>query len=348
MKKIKILILILFLTVQIVIARELTQAERIQKQTILYQTGSNYLNKAYAGSKVLRWNKAYFPIKVYVENDPDMPSYYPSNFIKAAKIWEDETNGIIKLYFTSDPNSANILFKTIKRQAPTRDVSKNETVTLAYTETKFSGDKLLRQTIYFYERNANGKLSPPYEVLNIAVHEFGHALGIHGHSDDPNSIMYAFYDTKKEKHAAFLNRQDKNTLKLLYMITPDITNGDKTKEKGTIDAEVLAGSFEERNDTSIQNAKKEASMKMGDANSRLRLAALYEEKGEYETMLKYLKEAQTYAKTKSELYGVHIGYAYYYYHKKDKQNAKAHILKALEYNNNEDAKKFMYYIDKLH
>ena len=348
MKRIKVLILILFLTVQFVFARELTQAERIQRQTILYQTGSNYLNKAYAGSKVLRWNKAYFPIKVYVEANPDMPSYYPSNFIKAAKIWEDETNGIIKLYFTSDPDNANILFKTIKRQAPTRDVSKSETVTLAYTETKINGDKLQKQTIYFYERNDKGKLSPPYEVLNIAVHEFGHALGIQGHSDDPNSIMYAFYDTKKEKHAAFLNRQDKNTLKLLYMITPDITNGDKTKEKGTVDAEVLAGSIEERTNTSIQNAEKEVSMKTGDASSRLKLAALYEEKGDFVTMLKYVKEAEVCAKTKNELYGVHIGYAYYYYHKKDKQNAKAHILKALEYNNNEDAKKFMYYIDRLH
>ncbi len=342
-----LIILILKLGEHLVVARELTQEERILKQTILYKAGSNYLQKVYATNRIMRWNKAYFPIKVYVENNPDAPNYYAYSFVKAAKIWELETGGVVKVDFTRDEKNANILFKVIKRPAPIRPVSPNESVTLAYTQASFTRDKLLKQTIYFYERNSQNKLSPPYEVLNIAVHEFGHALGISGHSDDPNSIMYAFYDPKKEKHTSFLNKQDKSTLNLLYMVTPDITNGNKALERGTISADILVGSVEERTQSSLEIAKKEAATKQGDCNSMLRIAAIYQEKQDLENMFLAIQEAQKRAKTKTELYGVHVGYAYYYYYKRDKQNAKAHILKALELNYNDNAKQFLYYIEKL-
>lgn len=327
---------------------ELSEQERIIRQTVLYETGSNYIERAYfAGNKILRWNKSEFPIKVYVENSLNVPNYYSYAFVKAAAVWQSEMKDVISIVFVTDEDEANICFKVIDPKKFIRKPGAGETEVLAYTETSHKGNKLLKANIYFYERNSSGKFYKPYEILNIAVHEFGHALGIAGHSDDETSLMYALYSPRNQKQAGFLNRQDKNTVKLLYKITPDITNGDKSKEKDTYKAEILVGSFDERVDTSIKNASGELKIKPGDCLSRLQLAALYEQKGDFDKMYQYIKEAEPLAKTKDELYGVHIGYAVYYYGKKDRQKAKIHIDKALSMKDDKGAREFKSDIERL-
>ena len=180
--------------------------------------------------------------------------------------------------------------------------------------------------------------------MNIAVHEFGHALGLWGHSNDANSIMYALFNPKLEKHGLYLNRQDKSTLKLLYMITPDYTNGDSTKEKDTIASEILVGTEEERLDISIEHEKKEALKKKGDSSIRINIASLYEQKGDYDSMLKYIKEAEPLAKTNSELYMVQLSYALYHYRVGNRNSAKKHAMAALNLNDTTEVREFLKYL----
>lgn len=59
--------------------------------------------------------------------------------------------------------------------------------------------KLVKMYIYIYDRGKDGKYYDPYRVLNISIHEFGHALGIGGHSNDSSSIMYPLMNPDKEK-----------------------------------------------------------------------------------------------------------------------------------------------------
>lgn len=360
MKKLKFILLLIitaFLTRVAIVNfvhknQEMPEKEEIihndlLKQKVLYEAGSNYLNNVFYGGKIVRWNKTEFPIKVYIEDLPSMPNYYSKAFETAAKIWEEESEKIITVNFVNREEDANIVFKTVSRKDNIRETQLDETTTLAYTKPIFEGNKLKKTEITFFEKDLNGKMVKPYEVLNIAVHEFGHALGFWGHSNDKNSVMYAFFDSKNQKQGSFLNKQDKTTLKLLYMIKPDITNGDKKQEKDTIPASVLTGSMDERADVSIANAKKEAEMKKGDCMSRLNLAALYEQKNDYETMLKYLKEAEPLAKTDDELYGVYVGYALYYAYKKDKKKALQYANGALNIKNSKEAVELLDFIKTL-
>lgn len=360
MKKLKfilLLIVVAFLTRVVIVNfvhgnQEQVEKEEIVKndllkQKVLYEAGSNYLDSVFYGGKIVRWNKAEFPLRIYIEDLPSMPNYYSKAFETAAKVWEDESEKIVTVDFVDNEDDANIVFKTAEREKNIREVELDETTTLAYTKPIFDGNKLKKTEIIFFEKDTDGKMVKPYEVLNIAVHEFGHALGLWGHSNDKNSVMYAFFDAKHQKQGSFLNKQDKTTLRLLYMVTPDITNGDKKQEKDTIAASILTGSMDERTDASIECAKKEAEMKKGDCMSRLNLAALYEQKNDYETMFQYLKEAEPLAKTDDEMYGVYVGYALYYAYKKDKTKALQYANGAVDIKNSKEANQLLDFIKSL-
>ncbi len=325
-----ILILLFFIMQNPVFSFELTPEQRIFRQSILYQTGSNYIKNAYyGGGKILRWNKEEFPLKIYAENNLDVPNYYSYAFIGAANIWAKELP-FIKIQFTADDTLADISFKIANEKDKIRRIKENEPTTLAYTEPVVRGNKLIKMNIYVNKKDIDNKYFEPQEILNISLHEFAHALGVTGHSNDPNSIMYALYNPKNHKISAFINREDKNTVKLLYQITPDITNGDRAKEKGNIDSKIVLGDFEERVNETIESLKKELKIKPDDAETKIQLAANYEQKGDYDNMFKYLTEAEVCVKTNEELYRVYIGYSLYYFHTKNNIQAFFYYKKAKE------------------
>ena len=203
---------------------ELSQSDRIHREEVLYKAGKNYIKQArYQNKYIVRWNKTEFPIKIYVGNGKGIPNYYTSAFIYAPMVWKDESEGIIDFQLVREEKDANISFRILDKNA--------EGDTLAYTTHEMQGSKLLRSVIYVYKRDSKGNYFKPNDLLNIMVHEFGHALGIIGHATDPESIMYESYSVLCEKTSPFLYGSDINTLRLLYKIVPDITNGDKNKEK---------------------------------------------------------------------------------------------------------------------
>ena len=61
---------------------------------------------------------------------------------------------------------------------------------------------------------------PPGDLQAIAAHEFGHTLGIDGHSDDPADLMYAVLTRSDADSLPFPSRalttRDLSTLKICY------------------------------------------------------------------------------------------------------------------------------------
>lgn len=63
---------------------------------------------------------------------------------------------------------------------------------------------------------ANGVPMPYQKMRAAAAHEFGHALGIEGHSTNPNDLMSLYYGHGQ------LSASDKTTIRYLYRLTPDL------------------------------------------------------------------------------------------------------------------------------
>ena len=62
-------------------------------------------------------------------------------------------------------------------------------------------------------RDADGRVASLDEIHETVLHEMGHALGLMGHSDDPNDIMFPSVTHRTEKG---LSDRDRRTLAALY------------------------------------------------------------------------------------------------------------------------------------
>ena len=342
-----LLLLILFISPKAFCA-PLTEAERITRQSVLYSTGKNYIEDVfYTGGLIVRWNKAEFPLKICVLNNAGAPSYYYYAMLRAVLAWQEAVPEVLQVKFVKNPDEANIVFRIIKQTKPVSKTKNDKNYTLAYTTLDIKGKELKKAYIDFYDKGKNGKYLRAYSVLAVAVHEFGHALGLSGHPDIKTSVMYALYNLNTARQSDFISAVDINTLKLLYMIQPDITNGDKTLEDNTYRADVILGSKEERLDDAIRARKDELKIKPNDSLTRINLALLYFQKNDLDMMFNYIREAEKYAKYNDELFRVHAAYVYYYYFKKDKINAENHFYEALKYQDNEELRELKKYIDKL-
>jgi len=63
---------------------------------------------------------------------------------------------------------------------------------------------------------ANGVSMPFAKMKAAAAHEFGHALGIEGHSTNPNDLMSLYYGQ------GTISPNDASTIRYLYHLTPDL------------------------------------------------------------------------------------------------------------------------------
>lgn len=63
---------------------------------------------------------------------------------------------------------------------------------------------------------ANGVPMPLAKMRAAAAHEFGHALGIEGHSTNPSDLMSLYYGQ------GVISANDASTIRYLYRLTPDL------------------------------------------------------------------------------------------------------------------------------
>ena len=61
------------------------------------------------------------------------------------------------------------------------------------------------------------------DIRETALHEIGHALGLAGHSLNPNDVMY-FASASIERKISELSSRDKNTIRKLYANEHQVAN----------------------------------------------------------------------------------------------------------------------------
>lgn len=207
------------------------------RQTVFKSYGNNYTRECLYNGIVMRWDKNSFPLTYSVSTEHPMPRYYSEASDKAFKEWENGTNGFIKFKRVLSNADISVVFS---ENSIEKKLDKNMEYKAAITMPVIEQDKFLKHMkIKVLIRDYFGKIIEPEEIKIILAHEIGHALGLWGHTKDINAIMY--YSRKKpysyysDKTVSSLNAKDINTIKLLYALSPDVSNTVEAltdKEKG--------------------------------------------------------------------------------------------------------------------
>jgi tetratricopeptide (TPR) repeat protein len=154
------------------------------------------------------------PILVYAEPALEVPEW-GGPFLDDVKYtlneWEIASKGNIKFELTKDRTKANIGVMWSQRSLMDMvDDSLGEATIIRQSDTSFR----VEMTLFLRSKGSNQLLTHE-QMRAICLHEFGHALGLWGHSEDTEDVMY-FAPTAQHPTA-----RDINTLMKVYELEPN-------------------------------------------------------------------------------------------------------------------------------
>lgn len=131
---------------------------------------------------LLHW--ARFPLKVAFVSTEDTAPVSPD--FKAAVLagfsdWVGASRGVIRCTVVDNPTQADLCV----RFDPQASVP-GQGAAVGYTSMTFAGQTLRHAAMELAIGDTN-----PSDLRTVAAHEFGHALGIDGHSPDADDLMYS-------------------------------------------------------------------------------------------------------------------------------------------------------------
>ncbi len=301
---------------EIASGKELDSAQQVAdmkisewQRKVFNLTGDNYIEQAPFDRGILRWDKTKFPLKTaIIDESGNLPDYYKTEIMSALSQWQDST-GFIKFTMTDNSKNAEIIIKITEtpKNTCTQDGCK---YVAGYTTPEIKGNLLKKSTITLYSKDPYGNYFSDKEIYNTILHELGHALGIMGHSYSTGDLMYMTTENSNSFYAPYrssfqyLSSQDINTIKLLYMLLPQITNTPMKEfnTKGLIYAPVILGTSEEISSRKLAEAKNYIKNAPELAGGYIDLGVAYAELNKTSSAVKAMKKAYKLAQTKNEKY----------------------------------------------
>lgn len=291
--------------------------ERVYKwrSNIMSKIGKNYIEYAPADSNLIRWNKKSFPLKYYIKNYQNVPSYYVSSIEQSLAGWRN-TIDFMSFKKTNTENDAQIIFDF---QPLPADVCNGKVCkyVVAYTSPLVINNHLKNMVITIYDKNPKGEYYSDKELFNTVLHELGHAMGIMGHSTAKTDIMYqeahnkGFFKPYSDDYHNITSK-DINTIKLLYMLEPDVSDVYDTDKSKLIYTPIVLGSRTQRALKKVSEAKLYIKKSPNITAGYVNLAAAYMELGNHKEALLALNKAEKLAKDDTERYYVYYNFAYLY------------------------------------
>ena len=255
----------------------------MSEKTIKAAVIDSYFRNVAANGKIIRWNKASFPLRVYVQDSADVPEYYREVVMSAYQKWQRASDGLVSFEFVEDANDADM-----KCYFQNTD-NKKSIGTHAFT---VNGNRITGSTIVFNRTDAKNHSLDSKQLFSSALQEIGHSLGLTGASPSIYDVMYPI----GTKFNTEITPRDLKTLALVYSVKPDITNEPLTATEQsqlfTVSEILNTLNVPVTNDT-----KNLDEIVAQDVATHLALAEQYRRRAEYE---KAAREYQAVAQTKTD------------------------------------------------
>ena len=292
------------------------------------QVSDNYFERIamVSDGRLTRFTKS--PIAVYVEGLAVQGKKYAPDLQYALKEWEESSEGILKFQLVNLPDGADILVSWVRNLEST-----DQEHTLGISELHRTGPNEFRVEISVGLRHRKTRKPLTHDQMKIVLlHEFGHAVGLWGHSRDKEDAMYHAAD------ASHPTQRDINTIKQVYSHEADyplhaesikaikqemlskLENARLHFLLGTVYAD------QEEYSEAIDNFKRSLHLNPQFYKASSALALAYQKSGqEQAALIEYLLLAES-----DPSAAVHNMIGALYFQKEDVENAIKHFKKALE------------------
>lgn len=189
----------------------------------------DYLPSVCPNGHMQRWPKSNIPIKIFIANGCDesgMPvrgfrEYYNEILVDAIDAWMKASGGRLAYEVVDDVRNANIVCTWTDRAdflKESGNAVEQGAARIAAKPINDHEDMIGHVRVIVLISDVNGKGNISDDVLKMAcLHEFGHALGLAGHSTNNRDVM--FFSESPTVWAA-LTKRDKATIARLYWDYP--------------------------------------------------------------------------------------------------------------------------------
>lgn len=156
----------------------------------------NYLSSLERKSK---WTA--MPVRVWIQ-----PGKYYNTAQNAFSEWYTATSGAVRFTITPSESQGRIKVYFVNKL----ETANGNEAGICYSH--FSGNAMTNAEIYVETKSSAGEELPLQKIYPVVLHEIGHALGMGGHSDNRNDIMYP----NTNIIGVHTSKRDVNTVKTLY------------------------------------------------------------------------------------------------------------------------------------
>lgn len=200
------------------------QEELEKKQNADRTFGANrddYLGLACADSGGIphRWPAEWMPLKVYIEPARKIRGFrseFALDLREAFREWTSASMGRVKFEFVDSPSEAKITctwIDNVKDFPKHSGIEGGEAVPYLTADGRIVGAKLFILT--FDPRKPITEAA----IHHTCLHEIGHVLGLTGHSDNPDDVLY-WAGSQEQQQETHLSARDANTIARLYGAQP--------------------------------------------------------------------------------------------------------------------------------